>query len=289
MKLQIVFKSFFVIFVLVLSGTVKAEVPKRIVSLAPSITESIYQLGVERSLVGLTSYCDYPSQNGVKEVIGTLASPNIEKIYFLSPDLVLAVEGANRPQAIEKLRSLGLRVEVFSESRSFDDIVGNFMRLGILVGKKEKAKAIMGEIKGKVAAIAERVKKITPLKVFWEIGAKPLVSVSAKAFANEFINHSGNINIFSELPARYPRVSREEVLRRDPDIIVLVTMGDVTKKEKTYWQRFKNVKAVKFGRVYVVDSDKVCRPTPISFLRGLEEVMALFYPDNFEMKKISDL
>ena len=282
MKLLRRFKSFIIVYLVLLPALVKAEAPpKRIVSLAPSITESIYQLGAEDTLIAVTSYCNYPPQAKTKEIIGTLTNPNIEHIYSLSPDLVLAVNGINRSQTIEKLKSLGLKVVVFDDTNSFDDITKSFIQLGELTGREEKARSIVEEVRREVELIFSKFKNLTPVRVFWEVGAKPLVSAGAESFADEFIRYSGGINIFADTSIRYPRVNREEVLNRNPEVIILVTMGDVTEKEKLYWEKFKSLEAVKNNRIYIIDADKVCRPTPVSFLIGLKEVVRLLHPEVF--------
>ena len=258
---------------------------KRIVSLAPSATESIYSLGLEKKLIAVTSFCDYPDEAKEKEIIGSLINPNIEKIYSLSPDLILAVNGINRPQAIEKLRSLRLNVVAFDECNSFDDIITNFISLGRLKGSGEKAKEIAEKVEAEVRSMEGKLKGALAVKVFWEIEAKPLVSIGANSFANEFIKHSGGINIFADNPVKYPRISREEVLNRDPDVIILVTMGGVTEKEKLYWQKFRDLKAAINNRIYVISGSKVCRPTPLSFLVGVREVSGLLHPEIFKEEK----
>ncbi|NQU95009.1 MAG: cobalamin-binding protein [Candidatus Omnitrophica bacterium] len=262
-----------------------AESAEKIVSLAPSITESLYQLQKDKALVGVTSYCNYPEEAKTKEVIGTLINPNIEKIYSLSPDLVLTIKGSNRPQTIAKLKHLGLRVVVFEECDSFSDIRKNFIRLGRIVGEPEKAKKIIQNVKTKKDSIAKKVKGLHPVSTFLEINARPLVSANNKAFVSEFIKYGGGVNIFAYAPVKYPRISREEVLRKNPEAIILVTMGDVTEKEKQYWQKFTDLKAVKTDRIYIINADKFCRPTPLTFLNGLQKVAKLLHPEAFKKKR----
>lgn len=259
-----------------------AQTPERIVSLAPSITESLYQLGVEKNLIAVTCYCNYPPQAKAKEIIGTLTNPNIEKIYSLSPDLVLAIEGTNRPQAIDKMKDLGLRVEVLKQSKNFSDLLDNFCVLAELVGKSKQGEEIVAGVEAKVAEISSKVKDSPSLSVFWEVGVKPLITIGTESFANEFINYSGAHNIFADVGVIYPRISRDEVIKKNPDVIILVVgMGDVTVKERKYWDKFSRLKAVKLDRIYVIEADKVCRPTPLSFLIGLEEISRFIHPEVF--------
>lgn len=275
-------RIFLVIFLTVLPvlGST-AEQYERLISLAPSITENLYSLGLEEELIAVTSYCNCHKGIDKKEKIGNLTNPNIEKIFSLSPDLVLALKGTNRPQTIEKLKSLGLNVVVFDDSDTLDGIMKTFIQLGELTQREKKARELVKEIESEVESIDIKLKALPPVKVFWEVGAKPLVTAGGESFANEFIRYSGGINIFADASAKYPRVSREEVLKRNPEVIILVTMGDVTEKEKLYWRKFEELDAVKSNRIYVIDADKVCRPTPLSFLRGLKEVAKLLHPKVF--------
>ncbi|UCB57238.1 MAG: cobalamin-binding protein [Candidatus Omnitrophota bacterium] len=270
---------------LILPVSAKAETPRRIISLAPSITESLYYLGAEKELIAVSSYCNYPEGARQKEIVGTLTNPNIEKIFSLSPDLVLAVEGLNRTQTIEKLKSLGIKIEVFDAGDSFDDVVKNFVQLGRLIGKEDKAEEIVEQVKKQIKSINNRLKGRWRPQVFWQVGARPLVGAGEKSFANEFIRYGGGENIFSDTAARYPRLSREEVLSRNPDVVILVTMGDITEKEKEYWQKFKDLSAAKARRIYIVDADKVCRPTPVSFLTGLKQVARVLHPEVFAQER----
>ena len=270
------------VFLIALSITAGAEgKPKRIVSLAPSITENLCYLGLEEKLIAVTSYCNYSSEVEKKEIIGSLTNPNAEKIFSLSPDLVVALNRINRPQTIEKLKSLGLRVAVLESGNSFDGIAKSFIRLGKLTDKEKKAEEIVSETKKELAIISGKIRDLPPVRVFWEVGSKPLVSAGGGAFANEFIRRSGGANIFRDTSIRYPRVSREEVLKRNPEVIILVTMGNVTEGEKAYWQKFKDMDAVKNNRIYTIDADKVCRPTPVSFLATVKKVAALLHPETF--------
>jgi iron complex transport system substrate-binding protein len=258
-----------------------AQVPQRIVSLAPSITESLYSLGVEDKIVGVTTYC--PSYLGnEKEKIGTLLEPNLEKIVSLSPDLVLATAQGNRAQTIAKLRSLRLKVFVLKESKNFSEICQNFLKLAKLVGKTEEAEKIITEVKGKISLIKKRLKGEPRVRVFWEVGSSPLVTIGKQSFVNELIDFAGGANIFTDLQAPYSIVSKEEVVRRNPEVIILVTMGYVTTKEARFWSKFNIVKAVKNKRIYVIDAYKVSQPTPWTFVTGLEELTWSLHPQIFK-------
>ena len=258
---------------------VAQQPPQRIISLAPSITEELYLLGLGDRVVGVTIYCEYPPEVKKKEKIGTLLSPNIEKIVTLNPDLILATMDGNRPEVLSRLSSLGLRVFTFEPAKNFQDISRDFLLLGKLVSKEKEAGKLLSKARGEIEEIKEKVRGLPKVKVFWEVGAKPLVSVAKGTFADEIISLSGGINIAHGAGSRYPRYSLEEVLQQNPEVIILVTMGDVTEQEIKIWKEFKDLKAVKDNRIYVVDADLVCRATPARFQEAVREIASLLHPE----------
>ena len=258
---------------------VAQQPPQRIISLAPSITEELYLLGLGDRIVGVTIYCEYPLDAKKKEKIGTLLSPNIEKIVTLNPDLILATMDGNRPEVLSRLSNLGLRVFTFEPAKNFQDISRDFLLLGKLVSKEKEVRKILSKARGEIEEIKEKVSGLPKVKVFWEVGAKPLVSVAKGTFADEIISLSGGINIAHGAGSRYPRYSLEEVLQQNPEVIILVTMGDVTEQEIKIWKEFKDLKAVKDNRIYVVDADLVCRSTPVRFQEAVRKIASLLHPE----------
>jgi iron complex transport system substrate-binding protein len=253
-----------------------ADAPKRIVSLAPSITESLYQLGLEASVAGITTYC--PRGTTPKQVVGTLWEPDIERILALAPDLVVASKEGNRKAAVLKMRELGLNVCILDEDRDFESICANFRTLGAAVGKAAEAQAVIARTRASLAAIQKRTRRGKPVRVFWEVGARPLFTISRNSFINDYGRYTGSVNIFDDVSTRYPKISREEVLRRDPDALIIVAMGDVTRSESASWQRFPGMAAVRNNRIYVIASQEIFTPTPLTFLKGAELIAGLLHP-----------
>lgn len=249
--------------------------PQRIVSLGPSITESLYLLGEEQRLVGVTTYCSRPAQAQTKEKVGTVRDTNVEKIISLQPDLVIATSLIS-PKAIEKLRKVGIKVVVFAEPKNYAELREQFTKIAILVGREEIAGRILSEAEMRINAVREKVRHIAHPDVFVQIGAKPLFAAIGKSFINDFIVFAGANNIASD--AATGLYSREEVLRRNPQVILIVTMGIVGEQEKTVWEKYTAVDAVKNKRIYIIDSDKLCSPTPLGFAQTLEEMVVILHP-----------
>lgn len=265
-------------FLLLLFRTAAAQTPKRIVSLAPSVTENLYALGLESNVVGISVYC--PAGTTKKERIGTLWEPNIEKILTLSPDLVIASKEGNKKGPVHKLRGLGIPVYVVDDDRDFATICANFLSLGKRLGEEDRARTIVVSARARVQEVALKLRGRPLVRVFWEVGARPLFTISRQSFINDFNTYTGCTNIFDDLALRYPQVSREEVLKRDPDALLLVTMGDVTGEEKKYWESFPVLSAARNRRIFVISASEIFTPTPLTFARGVELIASIVHGIN---------
>ncbi|KPK41543.1 MAG: hypothetical protein AMJ78_05260 [Omnitrophica WOR_2 bacterium SM23_29] len=252
--------------------------PRRIISLGPAVTEGLYLLGVEDKIVGVTVYCQRPEEAKGKEKVGTVTEANIEKIVALKPDLVIATALTDIRQ-IKKLKSLGLTVVTpFSyKDKNFPEMCESFINLGRTVGREEKAKEIVYKAKKKVASIQGRIKGLSRPRVVVQIGTRPLWIATKDSFINDFIKLAGGINIGPS--GKNGLYSREKILKQNPDVIIIVTMGIIGEEEKKFWQKFETINAVKNNRVYIVDSYKVCSPTPESFVDALEEIVKIIHPE----------
>lgn len=265
------------LFFTAIAAAADMDYPKRIISLGPSITENLYLLGAEDKLIGTTTYCVRPSQARQKEKVGTILEINSEKIISLEPDLVIATPLTNQ-KTVDNLKDSGINVFKFSRSMNFAQICGQFKELAALVGKERLAEEIIAEAQKKVEFIRQESKDLGQVKVFVQVGIKPLFTVTADSFLNDFIELSGGVNIAKD--ARIGIYSREEVIRKNPDVIIIVTMGIAAEKEKQAWGKYKTLSAAKTGRIHIVDQYEFCSPTPLSFIESLEEVFRILHPDS---------
>ncbi len=249
--------------------------PRRLVSLGPTITEKLYLLGVQDRLVGVTTYCERPPEALAKEKIGDVTQVNIEKVVELKPDIVFATSLTER-RAIESLKRLGISVIVFNEPRSYAETNQQFLELGRIVGKKREAEEIVRAEDRRVDAIRQRIKGLPRPKVFIQLGAKPLFAATKDSFVNDFIEFAGGTNIAREAKTGF--YNREEVLRQDPDIIIIVGMDAAAGSEKKEWKKFHSLKAVINDKIFIMDSYRVCSPTPRTFADALEEMVKALHP-----------
>ncbi|MBI5554855.1 MAG: ABC transporter substrate-binding protein [Elusimicrobia bacterium] len=254
--------------------------PQRIISLGPFLTEEIYLLHLDNRLVANTIYCQKPAAAQKKEKVGTVMEVNLEKIVSLKPDLVLTTALTN-PKAKDKLNKLGLRVEDFPAAASFTEILEQFIRLGRLTGQQKKAEEIIEQVKTKVVSMRNKIENVPKPTVLMQIGANPLWVATKNSFLNDLIECAGGINIGpSSTSGLY---SREKVLAQDPEIIIIATMGIAGENEREIWNKYQTVKAVKNKRIHIIDSYKLCSPTPVSFVDVLEEIVKIIHPGKVEI------
>ena len=239
---------------------------ERIVSLSPQVTESLFLLGEEQSVVGVTDYCRRPKDAQKKTKVGTPLRPDIERIIALNPDLVIGSREGNPLLIMERIRRAGIPVHYFRRPMNFSGLIQNFLSLSEIVGKSKEGKMIVQSVSKALEKISRRGKK----RVLWQVGAEPLIVASTASFVSDIIVYSGGVNIIdTKLP--YPRLSREEVVAKAPDVIVIMDMGYDMDNEIDRWKRYVNCATFVVMDPYIVGST-----TPISFLRAVEKLEKAF-------------
>ncbi|WP_457553030.1 helical backbone metal receptor [Desulfobacula sp.] len=251
---------------------------QRVISLSPIITETIYLLNAQDLLVANTTYCNVPDQAKFKEKIGSVIQMNVEKIIGLKPDLVIASPLSNGKQ-IQILQNQNIKVIKIENPKTFPQMCELTMKIGQLLGQTARAKEIISSATEKVEAIKVKTQFLPKKKVFIQIGMKPLHSASKDTFINEYIKYGGGINIAeNEKSGIY---SREKVLKENPDLILIATMGTSKKAaeiEKQRWMEFTSLNAAKKNQIYVLDPELILSPTPVTFAKGLKQVLSLIHP-----------
>ncbi len=237
--------------------------PVKIVSLAQSISTMLVELGVEDQIVGCTNYCPVKDAASTT-VVSSAIDANIELIAALHPDIVFTTS-LTKPQTIETISKLGIKVVNLAYPKSFNEICEQFLQLSEYVNKKTYAIKIIDETKQKLAQLSKSEKKP---KLFLQIGANPLFTVVPNTFMNDMISKAGGVNIAQEL--KLGSITREKVLLENPDYIFIVSMGILSTTEKENWQQFTNLSAVKNNHIYQIDSNIACTPTPENFLKSVE-------------------
>jgi len=257
----------------VTAGTVSLEaggnVPKRVISTAPSITEMIYALGAEGELVGVTSYCDFPPEAQQKSIIGDFAAPNIEAILSQKPDLVIILSG--RSDLEDKLRPFSLPVLVL-EHETLAKIYASIRILGERLGRDDAAASLISDIERDLAEINHEISGLPKKEVLFLVGRNSgsltdIYIVGTRSYLGRLIELAGGKNIFSDLPAPYPKISIEQILVRNPEIIIDMSYMEAPDETTlaqalAIWAQFPSIQAVEKGRVYIVSSDVFLVPGP---------------------------
>lgn len=267
-------KNYFILIILlVLQLVVQAQEAKRIVSLVPWVTKSLYVMGEQDRLVGCTSFCPVETSDRVA-VVANAMNVNLEKTLMLKPDVVVA-SSLIKPETIENLKKLGIKVISQPYPETFDEICSAFVQIGELAGQAAKAREIVAGQKLRLEKLKSKVPSGKNPKVFIQIGAKPLFCAVPNTFMDDFIRFSGGKNVAAALTSG--GITREYVLKQNPDVIFIVTMGIVAEEEKQTWQTYQSLSATKSKMIYILDADKTCSPTPILFVDALEEMIGLMY------------
>jgi iron complex transport system substrate-binding protein len=246
----------------------------RIVSLAPSITRELVDLGLKDHIVGATSYCDISADN--KDlIVGSAITVNIERVLLLKPDMVFA-SGLTKDKTIHTLKENGVTVYKFGKMTSFDYTCENFIELAKYVNKENVARSIIKKSKEKIdSLIASVPKRIDSLSIFFQVGSKPIFTVIPNTFMNDYITFAGCKNIASDLTK--PSINRETVINRNPDIIFIISMGIEGDKEKSIWESYPDLNAAKNKKIFIIDAYKAASPTVKSFTESFEIIMNAIY------------
>jgi len=251
----------------------------RVVSLSPFITETIYLLGAQDQLIADTYYCTVPPEAAQKEKIGSVTQMNVEKIISLEPDLVIS-SPLSREKQLKILRSQGLRIMAIRNPKTFAQMCAITLKIADALGKTAQAQVLVQQASDDVDRVREQVAGLTPRRVFIQIGLKPLHTANKDLFINEYIIQANAVNIAEHHPSGI--YSREAVIKQDPDVILVATMGSSKKAavfEKKQWMAFPFLTSVKNNEIHVVDPEVICHPTPVSFASGLKQVAGLIHPE----------
>jgi iron complex transport system substrate-binding protein len=256
--------------------------PKRIVSLAPNITEILFSLGLDEEVVGISIHCNYPEKAKSKPRVGSYISLDFERIISLNPDLIIATGAGNTKEMVDRLERLGFPTFVIFPKR-FDDVIQSIRLLGQVVAKEKKALSmteLMNKRKGKIIGLT---RELSRPKVFLQIGDSPIVTVGKGSFADDLIHLAGGENVAGNDREMYPRLGMEEILKRAPEVILISSMkpGGDYERALREWKRWTTIPAVKQGRIHLIDSDLIDRPSP-RIIDGLEEMARLIHPKRFK-------
>jgi iron complex transport system substrate-binding protein len=256
--------------------------PQRIISVAPNVTEILFALGLEDRLVGVSIYCQYPPKALKKEKIGGYINPSLEKIVALRPDLVIGIAEGDLRTFVDKLASLKVPVYI-TNPRDALEVLTSIRKIGEVTFAPEPASRIVRSMEERIRKVQDKVRGRPRPRVLHILDFNPLISAGKGTFVDDLIRLAGGRNVAEAATGKYPRFSMEEVLVQDPEVILLASMKsqDPLVKQRRWWERWKTISAVKLGRIYVLDSDLIHRPSP-RMADGLEQVARAIHPEAFK-------
>lgn len=243
---------------------------RRIVSLAPHLTELVYEAGAGSRLVGALEYSDYPPAAKKLPRVGSEAGIDLEAVMALQPDLVVAWPNAGSLRAVNRLADMGLPV-FRSEPRELDDIPRTLERLGALAGTQREAQQVAANFRARVRGLEARYAKRTPVRVFYQVWDRPLVTVNGNHVITKVMRLCGGVNVFERLPLIAPEIDREAVLRANPQVIVASGADGERPAWLDAWRTFPGLTAAARGNLYAIPPDLIQRHTP-RLLDGAERL-----------------
>jgi iron complex transport system substrate-binding protein len=256
----------------------------RIVSLAPSLTETVYALGLQDHLVGDTEYCDYPADAQKKTKVGDTINPSLEQIAVLHPDLVLVTKGLNRLETVHALDNIGIS-SYATDPRTVNEIASSSRKLADVLGVPEAGASVAADMEHHLADLQQRLASSPPKRVLFVVWHQPLISVGKHTFIADALRLAGAVSIVDS-EQDWPHVSLEEVARLQPDFLVFAASHSdsaaPTVNTLATLPGWSIVDAVT-NRRFAVISDAVNRPAP-RIVSAIEDLARQLHPDAFVEK-----
>jgi len=256
----------------------------RIVSLAPSLTETVYALGIQDRLAGDTDFCDYPPDAQRKPKIGGGLNPSLEEIAALHPDLVLAAKAFNRLDTVLALQTLHIPAYA-TDPHTVDQIVSSTRRLADILGVPDAGASLTTDLEHRLADLQERLANLAPRRVLFVVWDEPLISIGKDTFIADALRHAGATSIVDSTQG-WPQISLEEVVHQQPDFLVFAAShsptGGIDFDALAARPGWRGLEAVR-NRRFAVISEAVNRPAP-RIISAIEDLARQLHPDAFEGK-----
>jgi|TARA_B100000700_G_scaffold151596_1_gene168292 iron complex transport system substrate-binding protein len=234
---------------------------QRIVALSPSVTELLFAAGAGERVVGVVNFSDFPAAARSIPQVGGYDRLDLEALLALEPDLVVAWQGGNPREQVERLSRLGLPV-YYSDVEDFAGIAETLERFGTLAGTPEVAASAAASLRADVATLRARYAGADPVPVFYQVWEQPLMTINGEHWISRSLELCGGVNLFADASTLAPRIGVESVLARDPEAIITGGMGDPNSTWLEAWGDFPQLTAVQRDNLFFVDPDLVQRATP---------------------------
>lgn len=254
----------------------------RIVSLAPSLTETLYALGLQDRLVGDTDYCDYPPEAQRKPKVGGGLNPSIETIASLHPDVVLVTKSFNRLETVHALETLGIP-SYSTDPHTVDAILTSTRQLADILGAPDSGAAVTDDLEHRLTDLHQRLASFPARRVFFVVWSAPLMSIGKDTFIADAIHHAGGVSVIDSSQS-WPQVSLEEVVRLQPEYLIFTQSHSQTSADTDALAQlpgWRMLDAVRNHR-YITISDAVNRPAP-RIVSAIEDLAHQLHPEAFNV------
>lgn len=256
--------------------------PKRIVSLAPNITEILFALGLDKEIVAVSNDSDYPAGVAHKTKVGTFWQPNTEAVIASKPDLVITLWFEQQNQVAESLKRLDYPVLTLKIEK-IEELLTAIQQIGVATSSEQRAERLAKEINTQLNNLQSKFDSVYKVKVLWVVQPEPLRVAGRNTFVNKLIELAGGENAIGQTIQQYPPISTEELLACGAEIIIQTAMGtvdtsDQQKAAEKFWSRWKTLPAVVNNRIYVVPPDTVLRLGP-RLCEGIKLIANCLHPN----------
>lgn len=258
--------------------------PRRIISLAPNVTEILYALGLGDRVVGVTRYCDYPPEALKKDKVGGMLDPDLERIQALDPDLIIAFRG-NPLGALKRLQDLHARIFILDIGMDLLSVYPLISKIGRVTFRETEAQRLVQSLKKKFAFVETALEGVTKRpRVFLNIHGLGLSTCGRDSYLNDLLTKAKGINIAAAIPQNWLEYNREQFLKDNPEVILVLTKSASDFEKAKVWLRaqsgFSGIWAVQSGRIYFMAENPASRFGPRLF-DSLIELARLLHPDRF--------
>jgi len=257
------------------------EKPVRIVSLAPNITEILFELGLDEIIIAVSSDSDYPPQTESKQKTGTFWQPNTEAIIAAKPDLIITERFERQNAVAETLNKLGYPVLALKIEK-IPELFTAIEQIGCSAGCDQQAERLVETINLRLNQLKEKFHSVNKVRVLWVVQTEPLRIVGRDTFVNDLIEIAGGENAIGPTIQYYPPVSSEEIIACGAEVIIHSAMdsSDLSRQQKdaeAFWAKIPNLPAVKNKRIHVIKADTALRLGP-RLPQGVEIIAGLLHP-----------
>lgn len=222
---------------------------RRVISLAPHVTELLFAAGGGARVVGAINFSDFPEAAKLVPVVGSSSALDMERVLALKPDLLVVWASGNTARQLEQLRQTGIPI-FYSEPTRLEHVATSLTRFGQLLGTEPAAQEAADNFRAKIAALEQRYARRAPVRLFYQIWDKPLYTLNHSQIASDAMRLCGGVNVFGQLAVKAPVVSTEAVLEQDPEVIIGSVRDDAPEAGLHLWQAYKGMLAVKRGNLF---------------------------------------